>query len=273
MTYVPDPVRYQQLTHGDPNGGVNCTAWGAAFRVDAHSKGAIKTTGTIVRAHTDEPKPDPESPGLNLGQVDNAVIDITHGQVDFDTRAQLRSLSRADVRWRVTDGRFCGLSVVRQVFVNRGFGGPSRFGGGHDVTIFTREAEPDVPILFDSLVPYLQRISWDAAFDAAEALTGGRIYAQFTRDLTPDYRAVIQPFAGDDRRRFRRFFLDDQGRIRGSERHTTRGLTSRCSAPRYHGPATKRNTGRYLVQLLEDPAGQGNKGWFINAAFAEELNP
>jgi hypothetical protein len=197
MTYVPDPRAYQQLVLGGATRTVDCTAWGAAFRVDAHTKGATKTTGRAVRLHSDEPVPDPNSPGLNLGQVDASVIDITNGKVNFDTRAQSRSLSRADTKFRIVDGRFCGLSVWRGVLVDRGFA--TGFRGSHDVTLFVRDTEPDQPLLFDSLVPTITRVSWDVAFDAAETLTGGRIYAQFTRDLTPDYHD-LRTRAGGDRR-------------------------------------------------------------------------
>lgn len=267
-TYVPDVDRYQQLEQGDRFGSVNCTAYGAAFRCDFHTKGAIKTTGAAVRSHSNEPIPDPGSPGLNLGQVDNAVIEITNGKVDFDTRAQSRALSRAEIRNRVVDGRAAGLSVMRGVLVNRGWGGGSSFTGAHDITVFTRETEPDVPILFDSLVPRLQRISWDAAFDAAEALTGA-IYAQFTRDLTPDYHAVIVPTPPANTRPFYRYLLDDMGQIRGSQLVSTGGIDKDCSVPRYHPSTTSGISGRYLVMFTEG----AHKGWYVNAKFAKERNP
>jgi hypothetical protein len=261
-TYVPDADRYQQIELGGVTGSVDCTAWGAAFRTDAHTKGGIKITGRSVRLHSDEPIPDPGSPGLNLGQVDTSVYRITGGKVDFDTRVQSRTLNRADVRWRISDGRYCGMSVMRNILVQRGFGGDSDFGGSHDITVFARENEPDQPVMFDSLVPYLQRVSWDAVFDAAEALTG-RIYAQFTRDLTPDYHAVIP--AG----KFYTYRLDNLGRIVGSTLRKTDGINRKCSVPRYHPSATNGISGRYLVQMLE-----GNYlGKFVNARFAEELEP
>lgn len=270
MTYVPDPRAYQQLRHGDPYGSYDCTAWGAAFRVDAHSKGAIKTSGTQVRSHSDEPKPDPESPGLNLGQVDAAVIDITNGRVDFDTRVQGRSLPRTDVQFRVVDGRFCGLSVLRGVFVRRGF--LSGFTGAHDVTLFTRDSEPNQPLLFDPLVPSITRVSWDVAFDAAEALTGGYIYAQFTRDLTPDYRWVLYPKPPATVRVMNHFIVRD-GRIVRIEKATTRGTNVKCTPPRYV-PGKKGAPAywsRYLVQLVAP--GHPRNGWYVDARWSQEQEP
>lgn len=266
-TYVPDPRHYQQLNNGDPYGGVDCTAWGAAFRVDAHTKGATKTTGTAVRRHTDEPVPDKSSPGLNLAQVDASVFDITNGKVDFDTRVQLRSLSRAEIKFRIVDGRFAGFSILRGVLVDRGF--VSGFRGGHDVTMFTRENEPDQPIMFDSLKTSLTRVSWDVVFDAAEAIAGGRIYAQFTRDLTPDYHMRIPKG-----QTFRRFHLNDSGRIvRVSSHESSSDVWRPCSVPRYHASAAGKPTSwsRQLVQI--HAPGHPRDGWWVSARWAQEINP
>jgi hypothetical protein len=93
--------------------------------------------------------------------------------------------------------------------------------------------QPDVPVIGDPLVPHYVRASWDAIFDAAEALTGGRIYAQFTRDLTPDYRVTIDRGAA-----YRRFHLNDNGRIARVSHHVAQADATRpCSVPRYHAAA------------------------------------
>lgn len=267
MTYVPDPRAYQQLNPLGKYGSVNCTAEGAAFRCDAHTKGAIKITGEAVRAHTDEPIPDPKSPGLNLAQVDASVFEITNGKVDFDTRVQLRSPSRAEARSLTVDGRFMGLSITRGVLVDRGF--VSGFRGGHDITVFTRDTEPDQPVMFDSLKTSLTRVSWDAVFDAAEALAGGRIYAQFTRDLTPDYHMSIP-----EGQSFRRFHLSDVGEIvRVSWHKSGSDVWRPCSVPRYHG-ATAGKPKRWSRQLVQIHApGHPRDGWWISARWAEEMNP
>lgn len=267
-TYVPDPRQYQQIPLGGVTGNVDCTAWGAAFRVDAHTNGNVKTTGRLVRLHSDEPIPDKASPGLNLGQVDAAVIDITSGRVDFDTRVQSRSLSRPEVKARIQDGRFCGMSIWRGVLVDRGF--VTGFRGGHDGTFFTRDTEPDQLLMFDSLVTSITRLSWDVAFDAAERMAGGLIYAQFTRDLSPDFVVTIAPLAGQHTRAFYTYELGVNGRIVGSHlRHTGGIRNKRCSRPTFHTSATKGITGRYLVQITE---GEWSGSW-VNAKFAEETNP
>lgn len=273
MTYTPDIREYQQLSYGSPTGPFDCTAEQSAVLVDAHTNGVVKTTGRAVRLHTDEPVPDPKSPGLNLPQVDEAVLEITTSRgrpVDLDTRVGFRSLSRADVRFRITDGRWAGIQVWRGVLVNRGF--LEGFGRGHALTVHTLPGEPDVPIFGDTLVPHYVRGSWDALFDAAEALTGGRIYAQFTRDLTPDYHAVIPPLPAGTT--FRRFHLNDNNRIVDITHHENDGPTDyRCTVPRYHGAAKgkPKRWGHQLVQITEP--GARRNGWWISNRWAEELNP
>lgn len=272
MTYLPDIKAYQQLVYGGATRGVDCSAWSAALLVDAHTTGVIKVSGRAIRLRTDEPVPDPDSPGLNLPQVDEAALEITTARgkpVDLDTRVGLRSLSRADIKFRIVDGRWAAIQVDRSVLVNRGFGGTSGFRGGHDLTVHTAIGFPDIPVLGDPLVPYYIRASWDALFDAAEAFANGRIYAQFTRDLTPDYAVTI-----DTGTEYRRFHLNDNGRIVRVSRHVAALSPTRpCSVPRYHGAAAGKPTrwGRQLVQI--HAPGHVRDGWWVSARWASEVNP
>lgn len=268
VTYIPDPRDYQQIRLGGITGPVDCTGWGGAFRVDAHTKGQIKTTGRALRLNSDEPVPDKNSPGLTLGQVDEAIIKVTHGRVDLDTRAQGRAISRKEATFLIKDGRFMGASLRRGVLVDRGF--VHGFSGSHDATFFVRDTEPDQLLMFDSLVPYIVRVSWDAAFDACESLTGiGQIYAQFTRDLTPDYHVRI-PYGQE----FAQFFLDANGKITRVVKHISRNAHwQRCSTPRYHGSAPGKPQGwaRFLVEIT-DP-GQKRDGWLVDHRYAKEIIP
>jgi hypothetical protein len=263
VSYTPDIDRYQQIPLGGATGPYDCTAWSAAILVDAHTQGAIQTTGRQIRLHTDEPVPDWDSPGLRLPQVDGAVVDVTNGRVQLDTRVQLNSLRRTEIEWRIKDGRWATIQVQRGVLVARGF--LQGFSGAHALTVHAR-ATDGIPIIGDPLVPHYVAASWDAIFDAAEALTGGRVYSQFTRDLTPDYHWVCRPTGSAVFRAFRRFSSD--GRVLGT--HTTRGMDVPCTPPRYV-PGTKRRPGRYLVQLVIP--GKPRNGWFVSAQFAEEIIP
>lgn len=53
----------------DPFGWKNCAAYSLAMALDRASLGQLRLTGEIVRALSDEPNPEPKSPGLNLGQL------------------------------------------------------------------------------------------------------------------------------------------------------------------------------------------------------------
>jgi hypothetical protein len=55
----PDVAGMQQLRQGDPNGGVNCTAYAGRGAGDADTRGALVFSGRAIRAATDEPRPDP----------------------------------------------------------------------------------------------------------------------------------------------------------------------------------------------------------------------
>lgn len=59
----------RQLVASDPYGKYNCTAYAAARAIDAATLGGLKVTGATVRALSNEPIPNPRSPGLNIGQV------------------------------------------------------------------------------------------------------------------------------------------------------------------------------------------------------------
>jgi hypothetical protein len=65
---------YTQRVPSDPNWRVNCTAYcGAMMADDITLGGLLGVSGAVVRAASDEPHPDPASPGLNLQQVDTAI--------------------------------------------------------------------------------------------------------------------------------------------------------------------------------------------------------
>lgn len=68
ITYRPQ--HQHQLVSSDPYGKFNCTAYSFAMMVDAVTIGGIKKTGKEIRAMSNEPVPDPKSPGLNIVQLE-----------------------------------------------------------------------------------------------------------------------------------------------------------------------------------------------------------
>lgn len=267
MTYTPDIKRYQQLVYGGATRAVDCTAWGGALVTDAHTQGAIKLSGRAIRLASDEPIPDSSSPGLNVGQVDAAIYRLTNGRVNLDTRDP-RYLSRAIAKSLIIDGRWANVAVKRSVLVDRGYGGSNGFRGAHDITLHARAID-NVPVIGDTLVPYYIPSSWDAVFDAMQAVTSADwMFASFSRDLTPDYRAVVKPRAGYDRLRFGHFQLDANGVIVSYRYAYTGGFSAKCTPPKFHS-GSHGIAGRKLVQLTTG----SRAGWWINGKYAVEQIP
>jgi hypothetical protein len=261
MTYTPDITRYQQLVYGGRTGSVDCTAWAGAIVVDAHTNGGTKLSGRSIRLASSEPVPDPASPGLNDEQVDAAIYRLTSGHVDLDTR---RGLSRYEVKARVIDGRWVSLAVKRSVLVNRGY--LTGFLGAHRLTVHARLLD-GAPVIGDPLVSHYVPSTWDAVFDAAQATTpSGIIFAQFSRDLTPDYRAIVKPSSGG-RIAFFQYHLKD-GRITGRTRSYTGGFSAMCTRPMWT-PSDIPVLARRLVRLTTG----SRAGWYVDARYAAEVYP
>jgi hypothetical protein len=159
--------------------------------------------------------------------------------------------------------------------VNRGFGGNNAFGGLHALTIHHR-ATDNIPIIGDPLVPYYIPASWDAVFDAAQAMPlGGRIYSQFARDLSPDYVVKIVPTPPAQRKAFYRYRINRDGKISARELYSTPGIGKnhwlKSTAPAYHraAPGKPAGWGRYLVRIQEGE----RAGWLVDAVYSREVEP
>lgn len=69
---MPPDIFHRHMTqrvYSDPHWRVNCSAYCLAMCMTDASLGAIKITGRIVRAESNEPNPSPSSPGLNITQM------------------------------------------------------------------------------------------------------------------------------------------------------------------------------------------------------------
>jgi hypothetical protein len=266
MTYYPDPERYQQLGNGDPYGYADCTAWSAAYCVDADREGTFRTTGTAVRKHSDEPIPDRRSPGLNLPQADASVIEITKGKVDLDVHTGM-DIDRAE--WLIKSGRYAMVQVNRSVLVHAGYGGANDFTGGHCEATSWRGGEPS---LFDPLIKHTQRMNgfgvlWRAAGALVTGVGGsvvgyGRANVAFTRDVTPDWVAAVPAETT-----FTRLILDATGRnVIGRRRPTTKGgFSALCSGPFY----VRSKSGP--IKVVKLTSGR-HAGWVIRSKWARQVN-
>lgn len=82
MAVIYRPKHQRQIVASDPYGSKNCTAVSAAIAFDRATLGGCEINGRQVRAMSDEPIPDPASPGLNIHQIvevaDKLHIELTN---------------------------------------------------------------------------------------------------------------------------------------------------------------------------------------------------
>jgi hypothetical protein len=74
MGFIYKPRHQKQIVSTDPWGKFNCSAYSFAMAVDRHTLGGMDVTGKQVRAATNEPYPDPNSPGLNIAQLMTVAV-------------------------------------------------------------------------------------------------------------------------------------------------------------------------------------------------------
>ncbi len=129
MSFIYKPRHQYQLGPGSgPTGGYDCTAYAAAVAIDRATMGGIQVTGRQVRLASDEPYPDPHSPGLNLVQV---------GVVAAKWHVDL--INRGGAPWSAVMAMLkAGRGVVLQGDYDQipaGFSGQLSFKGDHAVYI------------------------------------------------------------------------------------------------------------------------------------------
>lgn len=74
MGFIYKPTHQRQIVAGDKYGGYNCTAYSAAMAIDRATMGGTLVTGKLIRQNSNEPVPDPASPGLSLPQIVNVAF-------------------------------------------------------------------------------------------------------------------------------------------------------------------------------------------------------
>lgn len=125
------PAFQRQLRRDDRDGKYNCAAYSAAMVADYDSCGETVTTGRRVRELSTEPIPDPDSPGMTLGQVDDVLR--RHFRVDPDTRMRY---PWAEFERRISAGQAAILSVGYRPIRGSRFRGSETFDKGHAIAVF-----------------------------------------------------------------------------------------------------------------------------------------
>lgn len=191
------PTHQAQLEYrwGGKYGGANCTACAAGMTGESHTCGALRFTGAQVRAASNEPTPDPKSPGLNLAQVDSALYHLSAGEIDLDThyRYPFDSLEA-----RLNGGAQAILQGKRSVLVTRGEGHGNSFPGGHAITVGVDDIGPwlDDPLTgrFPTTWGTLRSFAGSLVLnDQGETCGYGKAYAAFSRDITSSWHVRFDP--------------------------------------------------------------------------------
>ncbi len=269
-----EPTFHGQLSSGDPNGSVNCSAWSASYAIAYATCGARKTTGTYIRAHSSEPRPDPMSPGLNLAQV--ATVAKSLG-VYFSVRIGLRSVSWTEYEQRRADGQGCLLQVGYGALADSMYDAGNGFRGNHMIfESHNGTMDPLADGRRSGVWTYDGRVYSRAVVkQAASRLdTGGGshprrgyVWAAFTDDVVPDYRVRILPVAPATRRPFADYVVKG-GAIVDGKTSTTTGMNRTCTAPAWFKD-TRPGQGM-LRRLVAYRSQTGTQHW-VSAGWAIEV--
>ncbi len=176
----------KQLVSSDPYGKYNCSAVCLARAVNAATLGGLKISGKEVRAMSDEPVPDPHSPGLNIQQL-----------VNVSKKLRVPIIDRTGGTWAdvvaVLDTAGPGRRVIAQIEYAKLGTDRCQAGGdfGHALTldaIRSRGGQSETLAsdpLCSGLKWYRSAVIRDAmlAFAVNTGLTGGRLRWAVTREI------------------------------------------------------------------------------------------
>lgn len=175
---------------GGKYGGANCNACSGGQLAQIASCGKYLFTGAQVRAASNEPIPDPASPGLNHTQTKNAIYKLSGGKIDLIV---LNDYTFDYAKRRALAGAPFDLSIKRSVLVNAGYGFGNSFGGGHDITVFVVDGK----VHFADPLTGVHEGDWSVLKRAAGELvidpkTGkqagfGRAWVMFGPDITATF--------------------------------------------------------------------------------------
>lgn len=128
-SYSPVFLPQNPAKSGDPYGWSNCAAYVGAMGADYATCGATHPSGRTIRSLTNEPVPDPNSPGLTIFQVQEALADL-NVEVETFTKAPW-----SFVEDLVDGGRFVSLAIQYSVIRPTRFSGDSSFYSGHAIGV------------------------------------------------------------------------------------------------------------------------------------------
>lgn len=191
MTSMPfrRPAIKQQFVPRDATSAYDCAATAGAAAADADSRGKYATlTHSQVRRNTNEPRPNPDSPGLTIHQVADSLQRLTHGEVVIDVYGMGSPFgSMIDA---LQQGKWAIIAVWRGVQVDAGWGGNSPFRGGHG-ELYGYDQDNQDWLLMDPLIPRwlhvppstVERMCRQFLIAAGGGVTATGAYYGLTRDV------------------------------------------------------------------------------------------
>jgi hypothetical protein len=264
------PTHQAQLEYkwGGKYGNVNCQACSAGMAGQADTCGALLFTGAQIRAATNEPIPDPESPGLTLTQVHAAIYKLSNGKIDLDVHT---GYPFASFKSRVIAGDQAILNGARRALIEAGQGYGNGFAKNHAIEC---GADYGVPWFDDPLTKrvattwaVLERFA--GTLDLGDGLLGiGKANCAFTRDITANYVVTVRPIKPAIVRRYTRHqVVDGVARMDLRQVRETEGFQLACGAPKSY--PTNIGTRISLVQIHK--AGSRMDGWWLSSGYSKEV--
>ena len=240
-TYVVPPGF--QLQSGGSTGPYDCTAWAASRAIGHATCGNHVPSGRKIRLQSDEPVPDPRSPGLNLPQVANVASD--HYGVHLEVHTGYQALTWTEYEAARGSGRGAIIQLSYAVIHGTPFDAGRGFTGGHAMFESRHSTYDPLADGRDSTYRWQLRLyPRDLMKRAAgDLIIGhdskghpvrvgyGKVWCALTTDVAPETVVTIRPRSGHTIRHFRSMNFA-AGEIIGYTVRRTRGFSRKGSAPR-----------------------------------------
>ncbi len=276
MTMCPGyivPPGFQLSAAGGVTGPFDCTAWSDRVAIATATCGKQTPSGRLIRTLSNEPVPDPHSPGLNLVQA--AAVAEKYYNVHLDVRIGFAAVTWAEYEHRRASGEATLLQGGYAAIADSKYDAGGGFRGNHCIAETTHAT-------YDPLADGRRAgiFRWDGTiynratiqtFAARLDIGGGNhpqgvVWAAFAPDVVPNYRAVIKPKPPATTQAFGAFRVK-AGVVVSSKMRTTTGYNDPCTPPMW----VKHPDGRYLHLVRIQ---QGSlAGLYVSATWAVEQHP
>jgi hypothetical protein len=259
-----------QLRQGGATGPVDCMAWAASRAIGHATCGQKVPSGRTIRLLSNEPVPDPMSPGLRLQQVADVARE------DFGVYFEVHGTTYSQVSWAHYErqrlaGRGCVLALGYAPIANSMYDAGRGFDDNH--AIF-ESLHATVDSLADGRAAgvwqydgrvYPRALIRDAAgelrINSSTTVKDGYVWAAFTRDVVPDFRAVVP--AGEFN-----LYTVAGGVITDRDRQRTGGFSAPCSPPKLYKDAAGLPGDQYKLSRLQSGS---RAGYYVPSQYVKEV--